>query len=247
MHFKYADYIVGGGVIIWTCWCAACKMQSETTHGWVFPHLQWRHPPISSADNWQFIHIIWSTSPHYSSGKSPLLFVIFTCSLSWSFTQAEHFLNLKPLTANQWLVIHFLIDEFSRNMKLCEKLAYTGCVWGTHDPVVGVAFIVVTIMCGVWHYVSNYFGIVLVFFWYHVWHYVWYYRNFQGICFSFIRHPKPLFVKVWNNHPAKHGSNCVKIFLIWSWWLIDCAHQVSGRSLKAFLVKRIPWKYPESI
>ena len=54
-------------------------------------------------------------------------------------------------------------------MKLCEKLASTGCVWGTHDPVVGVAFIVVTIMCGgVWHYVSNYFGIVLVFFWYHV-------------------------------------------------------------------------------
>ena len=101
MHFKYTDYIVGGGVIIWTCWCAACKMQSETTHG--------RHvslptppmkapPPISSADNWQFIHIIWSTSPHYSSGKSPLLFVIFTCSLSWPFTQAEHFLNLKPLT-----------------------------------------------------------------------------------------------------------------------------------------------------
>ena len=53
-------------------------------------------------------------------------------------------------------------------MKLCEKLAYTSCVWGTHDPVVGVAFIVVTTMCGVWHYVSNYFGIVLVFFWYHV-------------------------------------------------------------------------------
>ena len=124
---------------------------------------------------------------------------------------------------------------------------YTGCVWGTHDPVVGVAFIVVTIMCGcVWHYVSNYFGIVLVFFWYHVWHYVWYYRNFQGICFSFIRHPKPLYVKVWNHHPAKHGSNCVKIFLIWSWWLIDCAHQVSGRSLKAFLVKntlKVPWKH----
>ena len=46
---------------------------------------------------------------------------------------------------------------------------------GGHDPVVGVAFIVVTIMCGVWHYVSNYFGIVLVFFWYYVWQHMWHY------------------------------------------------------------------------
>ena len=48
-------------------------------------------------------------------------------------------------------------------MKLCEKLAYTSCVWGTHDPVVGVAFIVVTIMCGV---CGIMFRIILALFWY---------------------------------------------------------------------------------
>ena len=48
-------------------------------------------------------------------------------------------------------------------MKLCEKLASTGCVWGTHDPVVGVAFIVVTIICGV---CGIMFRIILALFWY---------------------------------------------------------------------------------
>ena len=122
---------------------------------------------------------------------------------------------------------------------------YTGCVWGTHDPVVGVAFIVVTIMFGVWHYVSNYFGIVLVFFWYYVWQHMWHYFGIMsGIIYGIMCGT----IEISKVHTSSQASLCqsVKPPPCKTWFKL-CQNFLNMILMIDWLCPPSIWKVPKSL